>query len=72
MAIRLRELLLRLDEVNTECFALIIKKIHSENASSLQPLWEVLDVRRKDRTIQWKKYLDEDGKLPGPIYSDNL
>jgi|TARA_B100001540_G_scaffold65548_1_gene58897 hypothetical protein len=72
LAIRLRELLLRLDEVNTECFALIIKKIHSENASSLQPLWEVLDVRRKDRTIQWKKYLDEDGKLPGPIYSDNL
>ena len=68
LAIRLRELLLRLEEVNTECFALVIKRIYSKNSSSLQPLWDVLDVRRGERTIQWKKYLNEDGKLPGPNY----
>ena len=68
LAIRLRELLLRLEEVNTECFALVIKRIYSKNSCSLQPLWDVLDVRRGERTIQWKKYLDEGGKLPGPNY----
>ena len=72
LAIRLRELLIRLDEVNTECFALIIKKIHTKNALSLQPLWDVLEVRRKERTLQWKRYLNDDGPLPASIHSDNL
>ena len=30
LAIRLRELLLRMDEVNTECFGLIVKNIYEK------------------------------------------
>ena len=72
LAIRLRELLLRMDEVNTECFGLIVSTIYHKEPSSLLPLWDVLDVRRAERTILWKNYLEGEGKLPEPIYSDNL
>jgi len=58
LAIRLRELLLRMEDINTECFGLITSRIHQKNPSSLFPLWDVLDVRKPDRTILWKKYLE--------------
>jgi len=72
LAIRLRELLLRMDEVNTECFGLITKKIFEQNSESLEPLWDVLRVRREGRVIIWKKFLEEDGPLPEPIYSESF
>lgn len=72
LAIRLRELLLRMDEVNTECFGIIVSTIFDKDPSSLSPLWDVLDVRREERTILWKNYLEDNGNLPDPIYSDNF
>ncbi len=72
LAIRLRELLLRMDEVNTECFGLIVKKIFEKDSTSLLPLWDVLGVRRDERIILWQNYLEEKGPLPKPIYSESL
>jgi hypothetical protein len=72
LAIRLRELLLRMDEVNTECFGLIVKKIFKKDSASLLPLWDVLGVRRDERIILWQNYLEEKGPLPKPIYSESL
>ena len=72
LAIRLRELLLRMDEVNTECFGLIVKKIYAKNPESLSPLWDVLGVRRDERIILWKNYLEENGPLPKPIFVYSL
>lgn len=69
---RLRELLLRMDEVNTECFGLITSKIYEKDASSLMSLWEVLEIRRAERVDAWKNYLEGNGQLPKPIYSDNF
>ncbi len=72
LATRLRELLLRMDEVNTECFGLITSKIYEKDVSSLVPLWDVLEIRKADRVEIWKKYLEGNGELPKPIYSDTF
>ena len=64
LAIRLRELLLRMEEINTDCFGLITSRIFQKSPSSLFPLWDVLDVRKPDRTILWKNYLEGNGEKP--------
>ena len=62
LAIRLRELLLRMEEINTNCFGLITRRIYQINPLSLDSLWDVLNVRKPDRTIFWRKYLHEDAE----------
>ena len=62
LAIRLRELLLRMEEINTNCFALIIGRIYQKDAESLLPLWDILDVRKSERTIFWRKFLQQGTK----------
>jgi len=72
LAIRLRELLLRMEEINPDCFGLITSRIYFQNPSSLDPLWDVLDVRKSDRTKLWKKFLEGKGEKPITNHSDNL
>jgi hypothetical protein len=61
--IRLRELLLRMDEVAPEHFANQIKALHDANAD-LDPLWEPMAVRHAQRCEAWKAWLQGKGDLP--------
>ena len=60
---RLRELLLRMEEVAPDHFANQIKALH-EVGADLDPLWEPLALRRPDRCEAWKAWLSGAGERP--------
>ena len=60
---RLRELLLRMEEVAPDHFANQIKALHEVEAD-LDPLWEPLALRRPERCETWKAWLSGAGERP--------
>ena len=60
---RLRELLLRMEEVAPQHFAERIQHLQKANAE-LNPLWDSLDVRREGASAFWKTWLEEGGDIP--------
>ena len=60
---RLRELLLRMEEVSPEHFAAQVKALKEVDAN-LEPLWEPLALRRAERCAAWKAWLAGDGEQP--------
>ena len=60
---RLRELLLRMEEVASEHFASQILALQSAGAD-LEPLWEPLLLRREARCQAWKTWLAGEGEQP--------
>ena len=66
---RLRELLLRMEEVAPEHFANQIRALYEANAE-LAPLWEPMKVRNEQRCAVWQAWLAGEGDLPaGPAGS---
>jgi hypothetical protein len=63
---RLRELLIRMEEVDSEQFAQRITGLHEQKAD-LEPLWEILTLRRPERCKSWKTWLSEGGSHPTTI-----
>jgi hypothetical protein len=61
--IRLRELLLRMEEVAPEHFANQIKALDDANAN-LEPLWEPMMLRHPARCEAWKAWLEGEGEQP--------
>ncbi len=61
--IRLRELLLRMDEVAPEHFANQIRTLYEADAD-LNPLWEPMQVRHSQRCEVWKAWLEGRGEAP--------
>jgi len=60
---RLRELLLRMEEVAPEHFANQIRALH-EASADLSPLWEPMNVRNEHRCVAWQAWLAGEGDLP--------
>ena len=61
---RLRELLLRMEEVASDHFASQVKALH-EVGAALEPLWEPLLLRREQRGKAWQAWLAGEGEQPG-------
>ena len=62
--IRLRELLMRMDEIHPDRFS---KHLPLLKADRLNALWMTMDARREGRSQQWKNWLSKEGPLPEPI-----
>ncbi|MDP6200273.1 MAG: hypothetical protein QF531_05825 [Candidatus Poseidonia sp.] len=60
---RLRELMLRMEEVAPEHFAPQIKALHDAGAN-LEPLWKPLSLRRAERSQAWQAWLAGEGEQP--------
>ena len=60
---RLRELLLRMEEVAPEHFANQVRALH-EASADLAPLWEPMSVRNEQRCGAWQAWLAGEGDLP--------
>lgn len=60
---RLRELLLRMEEVDPENFAIRITHFVDNNVD-LQHLWAPLKVRREKRCLQWLAWLEGNAEMP--------
>lgn len=60
---RLRELMLRMEEVAPEHFAPQIKALHDAGAD-LEPLWKPLSLRRAERSQAWQAWLAGEGEPP--------
>ena len=60
---RMRELLIRMEEVSSEHFASRITALQ-EKQCSLEPLWEQLRLRRPERAEVWIEWLSKGGELP--------
>jgi len=60
---RLRELLLRMEEVAADRFARRIRALHDEGVD-LEPLWEPLRLRRPERCEAWVAWLHGSGPQP--------
>jgi hypothetical protein len=55
---RLRELLMRLEEVDPTSFSSLLHKLKNTSEESLTRLWNVLELRRPDSVIAWKAHLE--------------
>ena len=62
--IRLRELLMRMDEIHPQRFA---KHLPLLKAERLEALWMTMDARRQGRSQLWNDWLSNDGPLPESI-----
>ena len=60
---RLRELMLRMEEVAPEHFAPQIKALHDAGAD-LEQLWKPLTLRRAERSEAWQAWLAGEGEPP--------
>ncbi|DAC08424.1 MAG TPA: hypothetical protein D7H88_03295, partial [Candidatus Poseidoniales archaeon] len=60
---RLRELMLRMEEVAPEHFAPQIKALYDAGAD-LEPLWKPLSLRRAERSEAWQAWLAGEGEPP--------
>jgi len=60
---RLRELMLRMEEVAADHFARRIRALHDEGVD-LEPLWEPLRLRRPERCEAWVAWLHGSGPQP--------
>ena len=65
--IRMRELLLRMQDVNIDSFAVIAKKISNDSPESMTKFWEVLKIRNEEREKIWKLHLSDNGPPPEPL-----
>lgn len=65
--VRMRELLVRMQDVNPEAFSTIATKLLKESADSLDILWRTLRVRSEQRVEAWNLHLHENGPLPEPL-----
>ena len=63
---RMRELLIRMEEVSSNHFAGRITDLKNHNCS-LQQLWDNLKLRRPDRAEIWMKWLSEGGEIPESV-----
>lgn len=61
---RLRELMLRMEEVDPDRFSIIIKRIATQSETALSDLWASLEVRNLGRPEAWKAWLK--GESPPP------
>ena len=62
--IRLRELLMRMDEIHPDRFSKHLPLLKPER---LEALWMTMDARREGRSQAWKNWLTDSGPLPEPI-----
>ena len=73
--IRLRELLLRMEEVAPEHFAHQIKALFEAQAD-LEPLWEPMMLRHPERCEAWKTWLQGNGDPPShqlrPVHQSTM
>jgi hypothetical protein len=66
---RMRELLIRMEEVSSEHFSGRITDLQ-EKGCSLESLWEHLRLRRPERAEVWTEWLSNGGELPEVAVSE--
>ncbi len=64
VAARLRELFIRMEEVDPDSFGQQISRIDAEDKSALNHLWEVLEIRNAGRSQAWIKWIAGEGEVP--------
>ena len=63
--IRLKELLLRMDEVDCENLSSILDSIRNfKQDVDFSPLWDPMEVRKPGRSIEWKNWLSGIAERP--------
>ena len=58
---RLKELLIRMDQVDANRFASTIKSLQKLD---LEPLWAPMRIKDESRVKQWEQWLNEDAEMP--------
>lgn len=64
---RMRELLLRMQEVNVEAFDSVSQRILASDTAGLDGFWRLMAVRDEERAAAWKSHLAGDGERPEPL-----
>lgn len=67
---RLRELMLRMEEVSPSSFSSLGVTVLEHDTSALDSVFEILDHRRPERVISWKSHFFDEGPLPDPVFVD--
>ena len=55
---RLRELLLRLEDVDPSAFSRLLHRLQGSSDTALDRLWTVMEVRSQENVESWKRHLD--------------
>ncbi len=64
---RMRELLLRMQEVNVEAFDSVSRRILAADEAGLESFWRLMAVRDEGRAAAWKSHLSGEGERPEPL-----
>ena len=70
--VRLRELLLRLQEIQPEVFSQIAQKILELDEHGLESIFSVLSIRNKSRARAWEDHLRSQGEIPLSILDSDF
>jgi hypothetical protein len=64
---RMRELLLRMQEVDVEAFDSVSRRILEDDEAALDSFWRLMEVRDEQRAADWQAHLSGDGERPEAI-----
>ena len=64
VATRMREFLVRLEEVDPAAFSSVAGRIIQRDEHGLDATWRVLELRRPERLATWRAHLEDDGPMP--------
>ncbi|MBT4060025.1 MAG: hypothetical protein HOE69_06950 [Euryarchaeota archaeon] len=65
--IRLRELLLRMQDIDPASFSLLGKKLIESSSESIEKFYKVLEIRNSERANVWKNHFTDGGAIPEPL-----
>jgi len=67
---RLRELMLRMEEVNPDSFSTLGKTVLQHDGAALDSVFEILNLRRPERVVSWKAHFFDNGPLLPAVFVD--
>ncbi len=63
-SVRMRELLLRMQDVDCLSFSILVKKINLKAPETMKKFWDIMKIRNEEREKKWNDYFNGIGDIP--------
>ena len=63
-SVRMRELLLRMQDVDCLSFSILVKKINLKAPETMKKFWDIMKIRNEEREKMWNDYFNGIGDIP--------
>ena len=63
-SVRMRELLLRMQDVDCLSFSILVKKINLKATETMKKFWDIMKIRNEELEKKWNDYFNGIGDIP--------